>query len=201
MKIPQKIRKFRYCAAILLGASALAITTTPLLAHGASDADKSQAPGRVVRNGCTFSDGSTITIGRGASGASDSDSGIWRTGDYEATTFRVSKRMHIAPLDGGIEIPPGRYTLFVIDMAPPPWTLILSKKVGKPGMPYPGEQYDLGRSQIGSDVRPPVEHFTIGCIQYKNAPIFLWMQSGTKVGYAKIMSERARNGKTEYLWH
>jgi hypothetical protein len=109
--------------------------------------------------------------------------------------------MHIAPLDGGIEIPAGSYTLFVIDKGEPPWTLIISKKTGKWGTPYPGEQYDLGRSQMGSDVRPPVENFTIGCMQHQSGPIFLWMQSGTRVAYAKILAEKIAEGKTTFLFH
>jgi hypothetical protein len=31
--------------------------------------------------------------------------------------------------------------------------------------------------------------------------MFLWMQSGTRVAYAKILAERTTEGKTEYLWH
>ena len=55
-----------------------------------------------------------------------------------------------------------------MDKGKPPWTLIISKKTGEWGMPYPGEQYDLGRTELGSDVvRPPVENFEIGCVDDK----------------------------------
>lgn len=60
-----------------------------------------------------------------------------------------------------------------MDKGKPPWTLIISKTTGEWGMLYPGEQYDLGRTQKGSDVLPAVENFAIGCMQHKNAPIFL----------------------------
>jgi hypothetical protein len=156
----------------------------------------------VPQNECTFSDGSTDNLlvaaalafaaplflrgttnedrsfGRKASGTAKAVADSWRAGDYEATIFRVSERMVIPPMDSPIEIPVGSYTLFVKDQGEPPWTLIVSKKTGQWGMPYPGEQYDLGRTSLGSDVQPPMEKFTIGCTRHVNAPIFVWMQSG-----------------------
>jgi hypothetical protein len=51
------------------------------------------------------------------------------------------------------------------------------------------------------DSRPPVETFAIGCAQHRDAPIFVWMESGTHVAYAKIMVAKTKDGKTEYLWH
>jgi hypothetical protein len=59
--------------------------------------------------------------------------------------------MVIPPTDGPLDLPAGQYTLFVIDQDGPPWTLIVSRKTGKQGMPYPGQKYDLGRTQMGSD--------------------------------------------------
>lgn len=109
--------------------------------------------------------------------------------------------MIIPPMDRPLEIPPGSYTLFVIDRGDPPWTLIVSKKASEAGMPYPGEQYDLGRTSMGSDVQPAVEHFTVGCKLIKDGPTFLLMQSGRSVAYVKIMVKKSTNGEPEYLIH
>lgn len=148
-----------------------------------------------------FSDGGTITFGRKASHANESN--VWHAGSYEAISFRVSERMLIPPLDDPLEIPPGSYTLFVDPNSAPPWTLIVSRKAVEPGMPYPGEQYDLGRALMGSDVRSgqPLQTLVIGCTQNNDAPIFVWMEAGTRVALAKIMVEKTQQGKTEYLWH
>jgi hypothetical protein len=183
--------------AILVGT--VALFTMPL-APGASRDDTSQARRELPQAKCTFSDGSTIALGRMASGRPDFASDFWHAGDYFATTFTVSEHMIIPPLDGHLEIPPGTYTLFVNPNDAQPWTLIVSKKT-QWGIPYPGAQYDLGRARMGYDLTHSVDNFTIGCYQQPHAPMFLWMQSGTRVAYAKILAERTTEGKTEYLWH
>jgi hypothetical protein len=204
MEILDKMGKFIYGAAILLGAAVLAFAA-PLFSRGTSDENKSRAPNRGPQTECTFSDGSTITFGRKATGESTGAGGdVWRAGPYEATAFRVSERMVIPPLHSPTEIPAGSYTLFVADKGEPPWTLIISKKTGKWCMPYPGEQYDLLRAELGSDVvRPPVENFVIGCVNNKKTggPIFVWMQSDTHVAYAKIMAENTTQGEIRLLFH
>jgi hypothetical protein len=43
-------------------------------------------------------------------------------------------------------MPPGHYTVFVDSDEAPPWTLIVSKRSSEWGIPYPGKQYDLGRT-------------------------------------------------------
>ena len=150
---------------------------------------------------CTFSDGSTISFGRKTSGTATAGADSWRAGDYEATTFRVSERMMIPPMESPVEIPAGSYTLFVADKGEPPWTLIVSQKTGPWGMAYPGEQYDLGRTSLGSDIQSPTKKFAMGCLQHENAPIFVCIRSGRYIGYAKIMAVKFTEGKTEYFWH
>jgi hypothetical protein len=179
-------------------ATTLALVAS-LFSQGTTNNDKSGSPYPVLLTECTFSDGSTIAIGRKASGTANANS--WHAGHYEATSFSVGERMVIPPLDSPIEIPVGSYTLFVKDEGEPPWTLIISEKTGEWGMPYPGEQYDLGRTSLGSDVLPRTERFTIGCTQHEHAPIFLWMQSGRYAGYAKIMAKRITDKGPEYFWH
>jgi hypothetical protein len=203
MIVPGKIQKLVQHVAMLLASSALAFAA-PMMSRDTTGEDKSQAHSQMPQTECTFSDGSSITFGRKAAGTSGGSGGdAWRTGPYKATVLRVSEGMLIPPLDRPTKIPAGRYTLFVIDKGEPPWTLIISKKIGEWGMPYPGEYYDLGRVQLGSDVQPPVENFTIGCMEHKDTsgPIFVWMQSGTKAAYAKIMAESISKGKTIVLAH
>lgn len=152
---------------------------------------------------CTFSDGSTITFGRKAAvaGAPKSGEEVWRAGDYEATAFVASETMRTGGIPGDPEIPAGGYTIFIDRTKGPSWTLIISKKTGTWGMPYPGKQYDLERISMGYDVlSPPAETFTIGCVEHHQSPMFLWAESGTHVAYAKIMAEKITDGKTALVW-
>jgi hypothetical protein len=191
MQAPAKRGKFPSSKVVLATAAFL---TFALLTFSGSGQDSSAAP---IRRQCTFSDGSTITFGRQLSASGQSAAESWRTGDYEATTLHVSERMIIPSLGNRLQIPAGSYTLFVMDKGEPPWTLIVSKKTGEWGMPYPGKQYDLGHTYMGSDVLPSVDKFTIGCLQ-TTGPILVWMQSGR---YAALLKILAVNPKEGYLVH
>jgi hypothetical protein len=82
---------------------------------------------------------------------------VWRAGANEATTF-VTKADLIV---GGKAVPAGNYTLFAIPKADA-WTLIISKKTGEWGIPYPGESDDFARVPMKVSKLPsPVEDFTI----------------------------------------
>jgi len=145
-----------------------------------------------VQYECTFSDGANIEFGRKASGA-QTGADVWRTGDYEATAFRVTAQTIIPPMDSPIDMVPGLYTLFVDPSKGEPWTLIISKKTPQLGMAYPGNQYDVGRTSMGFDdsSRPPVQGFVIGCTKWgqdSRSPMFLYIESGTHVAYAKIQT-------------
>lgn len=62
---------------------------------------------------------------------------------------------------GGKNVPAGSYTLFTLP-TPTQWTLILSKKTGEWGIPYPGKQFDFGRMEMKLSKLPsPLENFTI----------------------------------------
>ena len=62
---------------------------------------------------------------------------------------------------GGTKIPDGKYTLFTIP-AQKEWTLIISKKTGEWGIPYPGKAEDLARIPMRSEeLSTHVEQFTI----------------------------------------
>ena len=124
----------------------------------------------------------------------------WRTAGHTIKQFLfASVNAWYSAIDGRLQMPAGSYTLFVLDKDGPPWTLIVSKKTGKLGMPYPGEQYDLGRTQMGSDVQAPVKDFTAGCRLIEHGPAFLWMQSGRTVAY--VLAVKGTGEKAEYLIH
>jgi len=142
MKTSDKMFTIICWAALLLG-TATVLITVPTFAD--------QSANGMVKDECTFSDGSTISFGHMASGSHESRHDVWRVGNYAATAFRVSERMLIPPLDKPIDIPAGTYTLFVDSSKGEPWTLIISRKTGKPGMLYPGKQDDVGRTQMGFD--------------------------------------------------
>ncbi|MGH9490130.1 MAG: DUF2911 domain-containing protein, partial [Terriglobales bacterium] len=82
---------------------------------------------------------------------------VWRLGANPATTLTTTAPMVLA----GQRLAAGSYTLFAIPNAHD-WTLIISKKTGEWGIPYPGQQYDLARETIAvHHVRARVDPFTI----------------------------------------
>jgi hypothetical protein len=66
----------------------------------------------------------------------------WRTGADEATTFKTDKALKF----GTLAVPAGTYTLNTIAVGGT-WQLIVSKSVGKWGIPYPKGE-DLGRAPM-----------------------------------------------------
>lgn len=81
---------------------------------------------------------------------------VWRAGANEATTFVTSANVTV----GGTAVPAGSYTLFALPTADK-WTLILSKKTGEWGIPYPDGQ-DFARVEMKVSALPAaVENFTI----------------------------------------
>jgi hypothetical protein len=62
----------------------------------------------------------------------------WRTGADEATTLKTDKPLKF----GTLAVPAGTYTLYTVPGAE--WQLIVSKKTGQWGVPYPAGE-DLGR--------------------------------------------------------
>jgi hypothetical protein len=80
----------------------------------------------------------------------------WRTGANEATTLITKGDLKI----GTLSVPAGTYTIFTLPN-PDQWLLIVSKKTGEWGIPYP-EGNDLGRTpmKIGT-LSSPQEKMTI----------------------------------------
>jgi hypothetical protein len=74
---------------------------------------------------------------------------VWRGGANAATTLKTDADLTI----GDLNVPAGRYTLFVDISDPSQWTLIVSKKTGEWGLAYDNTQ-DLGRTRMEMS-KPP----------------------------------------------
>ena len=81
----------------------------------------------------------------------------WRTGADEATTLTTDKNL----MFGSVHVTPGTYTLYTVPGANE-WQLVISKKTGQWGIPYPGAAEDLGRAPMKvTKNATPVEQLTI----------------------------------------
>jgi hypothetical protein len=81
----------------------------------------------------------------------------WRTGADEATTLTTDKNL----MFGSVHLTPGSYTLYTVPGATE-WQLVISKKTGQWGVPYPGAAEDLGRVPMKvAKNAAPVEQLTI----------------------------------------
>lgn len=81
----------------------------------------------------------------------------WRTGANEATSFVTQADLDVA----GTKVPAGSYTLFTLP-SEGDWKLIISKKTGEWGIPYPGAQFDLARIPMKKQaLSQSVEQLTI----------------------------------------
>jgi hypothetical protein len=134
--------------------------------------DKSQRPSPPGTANFTFADGMTITIDYSRPKLRDPQSGqprkifgahepygkVWRAGANEATTFVTQADLTV----GNAKVPAGSYTLYAIPQETSPWTLIICKKTGQWGIPYPGEQFDLARIDMKVDkLAEPMQQLTI----------------------------------------
>jgi hypothetical protein len=135
-----------------------------------------QRPSPAATAQCKFADGKSIKVayssprakGRKIFGGLVPYGEPWRTGANEATAFVTDANLTI----GGKDIPGGSYTMFTVPNQDK-WTLIISKKTGEWGIPYP-EGEDLARADMSvSKTSGPVENFSIsfhemgtGCHMY-----------------------------------
>ena len=133
--------------------------------------DNSKRPSPPAQAQCKFADGKTITVDYSSPRTHDPKTHqprkiygglvpygeVWRTGANDATAFVTDANLTV----GGKDVPAGSYTVFTIPAADK-WTLIISKKTGEWGIPYPGAGDDLARVDMKVSQSPtPVENFTI----------------------------------------
>jgi Protein of unknown function (DUF2911) len=80
----------------------------------------------------------------------------WRTGADEATTLVTDKPLKF----GALVVPAGTYTLYTLP-GEGEWQLIVSRKTGQWGIPYPAGQ-DLGRAPMKVEkAAAPAEQLTL----------------------------------------
>jgi hypothetical protein len=127
--------------------------------------DKGKRPSPPASTNCGFPDGKTISVdysspranGRKIFGELVPYGKVWRAGANEATTFVTTADLAV----DGKTVPAGSYTIFTIPN-PDKWTLIISKKTGEWGVPYPGEANDFARLDMTASKLPsPSENFVI----------------------------------------
>jgi len=142
--------------------SALCIGLALLVTQASSQQKRVSPPAKAE---CDLGGGKIITVdyssprmdGRKIYGALVPYGEVWRAGANKATTFVSTGDLKV----GGKEVPAGSYTIFAIPTADK-WTLIISKKTGEWGIPYPGADSDFARIDMKSSSLPsPVENFTI----------------------------------------
>ena len=130
-----------------------------------AQADKAARPSPAAKATCTLADGKTVTVdyssprakGRKIYGGLVPYGEVWRTGANEATTFVTTSDVMV----GGTHVPAGSYTIFTIPNKDK-WTLVISKKTGEWGIPYPGADSDLARVDMKASALPSaVENFSI----------------------------------------
>src|SRR5207245_7221014 len=122
-------------------------------------------PSHQVKGKCELAGGKTITVdyssprakGRKIFGGLVPYGEVWRAGANEATTFVTTADVMV----GGSHVPAGSYTIFAIPNKDK-WTLVISKKTGEWGIPYPGPSEDLARIDMKASTLPSaVENLTI----------------------------------------
>jgi len=136
-----------------------------MAALGSAQNDKAARPSPAAKASCTLADGKTVTVdyssprakGRKVYGGLVPYGDVWRAGANEATTFVTTAELMV----GGSHVPAGSYTIFTIPKKDK-WTLIISKKTGEWGIPYPGADSDFARVDMKvSGLPAAVENFTI----------------------------------------
>lgn len=156
---------FAVLTPVLILATIFSITAT-VYAQG------DQKPSPPASAQCALSDGKTIKTdyssprlrGRRMIGEHDPYNKPWRMGANEATTFVTDTNLVV----GGKDIPAGSYTLFAVPN-PDKWVLIISKKTGEWGIPYPGAASDLARVDMQvSPLTSKLENFTISYVASGN---------------------------------
>jgi len=143
----------------------VAMSIAAFTACGAKAQNKEPRPSPPAKATCNLAGGRAITVdyssprmkGRKIFGELVPYGKIWRAGANEATTFVTDADVTV----GGTAVPAGSYTIFTIP-GEGKWTLVISKKTGEWGTPYPGPDHDLARVDMKvSKLASPVENFTI----------------------------------------
>lgn len=140
------------------------LCTGALLTVGAQEAKKKRAPLSPPAETSVTVGGKAISIkysapsmrGRKIFGGLEQYGSVWRAGANSATALHTEAALEI----GGVKVPPGDYTLYVL-LDEKQWQLIINKQTGQWGTDYSQAQ-DLGRVKMTmSKPAAPVETFKI----------------------------------------
>jgi hypothetical protein len=176
-----------------------AATASAQMSNMDMPAQKSDAPAKPVLSPAAQTDvtldGTTITVhynspamrGRVIMGGLVPYGKPWRTGANPATSFVTTGNLKV----GSLSVPAGSYTLFTLPGAPgTPWKLILSKKTGEWGIPYP-EGDDLGRTEMHLAKLPsPQESMSITFEHTEKRSTYLHIKWETTDVSVKIEAEK-----------
>ncbi len=184
----------------LLGiAACVATLALVLVAQSGAQQDKSKRPSPPGTAKFAFADGKAITVNYSRPKVQDPQTGqtrkiygglvpygeVWRAGANEATSFVTDANLNI----GGTAVPPGSYTLYILPQQNAAWELIISKKTGQWGIPYPGEQFDLARVKMKVEqMNATIPQLTIGLDQRgPNAGVmrFDWENTRASVDFSE----------------
>ncbi len=90
-------------------------------------------------------------FGPGGRVSEDGTYPVWRAGANDATAFHTDADLDI----GGLAVPKGDYTLFVLVSDPEHWKLVINKQTGQWGLTY-SQSKDLGRVDMTMS-KPPAK--------------------------------------------
>jgi hypothetical protein len=90
-------------------------------------------------------------FGSGGRLSEDGTYPVWRAGANDATAFHTDADLDI----GGLAVPKGDYTIFVLVSDPEQWQLIINKQTGQWGLTY-NQSRDLGRAKMTMS-KPPAK--------------------------------------------
>ncbi len=149
-----KMRSYCSFACCLLLAT---LCVAPVSAQNAEPGTRPEAVASPPATARVMLDGKALTIqysapsvrGRKIMGGLVPYGEPWRTGANPATTLTTAANLKI----GDLTVPAGTYTLFTLPSATSPWLLIVSKKTGEWGIPYPAG-FDLGRTPMQGKTLP-----------------------------------------------
>ena len=149
MKIPARLATLSLVFSLAASFTAFGQMSGPMSATSAAQNEKLLSPPAMTSvslggTHITIHYGSPAMRGRVIMGGLVPYGQVWRTGANKATSFVTTGDLKI----GTLHVPAGSYTLFTLPQAPgTPWQLILSKKTGEWGIPYPSGD-DLGRTPM-----------------------------------------------------
>lgn len=94
---------------------------------------------------------------------------VWRMGANDAAHLATDRTLEV----GGLTLPPGTYTLFLLPAENGEWQLIFNRATGVSGLEYDTAQ-DVGRVPLQLErLNEPIEQFTLSVGAVEGAPMLM----------------------------